>query len=223
MESFSERENYKEVRKEFQNESMDNDLRIGLWNIFYLSYLEHLSTHQYWKSSVYVEPLIKNLWVGFNQPVNLIPAFSSDVVKYLHSSFLKSTWNIIFDIIELAGNYHVNKATSTSFKEACNNVLAKEMSAWRFIGNKIARITSEEEISTIESAANLPKPYSPVSAHTRQALDHLSDRKNPDYRNSIKESIGAVEAVCKIITGKENATLGKALTFLEQNGVEIHP
>ena len=52
----------------------------------------------------------------------------------------------------------------------------------------------------------------------------LGDRTSPDYENSIKESISAVEALCEIltgITGKE-ASLGKLLKKLEDNGVVIH-
>jgi hypothetical protein len=51
----------------------------------------------------------------------------------------------------------------------------------------------------------------PVSKHIDTALKLLSDKQNPDYRNSMKESISAVEAVCKIIAKNENTTLGPAL------------
>jgi hypothetical protein len=44
----------------------------------------------------------------------------------------------------------------------------------------------------------------------RLALDHLSDRASPNYRDSIKESVSAVEAICSIIDGSK-ATLGTAL------------
>ncbi|MCZ7542089.1 MAG: hypothetical protein M5R40_00440 [Anaerolineae bacterium] len=42
----------------------------------------------------------------------------------------------------------------------------------------------------------------------------LADRENPDYRNSIKEAISAVEATAKIITGDKKATLRQALKRL---------
>jgi len=41
-----------------------------------------------------------------------------------------------------------------------------------------------------------------------RALELLSDRKQPDYRNSIKESISAVEATCQVFASKSRATLG---------------
>ena len=55
-----------------------------------------------------------------------------------------------------------------------------------------------------------------------KALSLISDRDHPDYSNSIKESITAVEVVCEIIIDKQ-ATLGDALTELEKQGVVIHP
>jgi hypothetical protein len=36
-----------------------------------------------------------------------------------------------------------------------------------------------------------------VSEHLNTAIGFLSDRKNPHYRNSIKESISAVESLMK--------------------------
>ena len=45
----------------------------------------------------------------------------------------------------------------------------------------------------------------------------MTDRKTPNYRNSIKESISAVEALCKIITENEKATLGKALKIIDNS------
>lgn len=50
----------------------------------------------------------------------------------------------------------------------------------------------------------------------------MSDRKAPDYRNSIKESICAVEAICRVITKQKNATLGQALKKVESD-ISLHP
>jgi hypothetical protein len=50
----------------------------------------------------------------------------------------------------------------------------------------------------------------------------LSDRKKPDYRNSIKESISAVEAICQIISGKQKATLPDCLKAFKDRK-PLHP
>lgn len=53
-----------------------------------------------------------------------------------------------------------------------------------------------------------------VREHLNKSLRYLSDRQKPDYRNSVKEAISAVEAVCREMTGK--GTLGKALNELSK-------
>ncbi len=59
--------------------------------------------------------------------------------------------------------------------------------------------------------------------HLRKAFRLLSDKNHPDYKNSIKESISAIETACKIITNKPNASLGAALNELKKNkGIYIH-
>lgn len=59
--------------------------------------------------------------------------------------------------------------------------------------------------------------------HLGQALAHLADRTNPDYANSIKESVSAVESVCRQITSKPKATLGDGIKALKSAGVTIPP
>ena len=61
--------------------------------------------------------------------------------------------------------------------------------------------------------------FAGVDAHLQQALDLYAKRKNPDYRNSIKESISAVESMAKIVSKKPRATLSDALKAIEKNGL----
>ena len=84
---------------------------------------------------------------------------------------------------------------------------------YRFVGDCICRITSKEEINEIETA--LQSPIEGVKAHIQTSIDLFASKQNPDYRNSIKESISAVESLCKIITQDPNATLGQALKKIE--------
>jgi hypothetical protein len=100
-----------------------------------------------------------------------------------------------------------------------NDVLQYNLSAYRIVGDKVVQMTSDIEIQTVEAA--LVTPNVAVQEHLKQALAHLSDRENPDYRNSVKESISAVEAICSTIVGKPGAMLSKALERIETK-VPIH-
>ena len=57
--------------------------------------------------------------------------------------------------------------------------------------------------------------------HLNSALEKYALRPNGDYRNSIKESISAVEGFCREKTGE--STLGKALSQLEKKNIIIPP
>lgn len=106
--------------------------------------------------------------------------------------------------------------------KAINLILEEEKSGYRFINDKFVNIVNEAELKAISAASKTP--YYSVNTHIQKALMLYSDRSNPDYENSIKESISAVEAMCCIITGMTgaSATLGAALKKLEDRGIVIH-
>ena len=90
--------------------------------------------------------------------------------------------------------------------------------AYRIVGREIIEITSKQEIKAIECAIdNSPRN---IQIHLNSALEKYAQRPIGDYRNSIKESISAVEAFCREKTGEN--TLGKALKKLESRGLVIH-
>lgn len=103
-----------------------------------------------------------------------------------------------------------------------NTILEEEKSGYRLVDDKFVKITNDAELETISAASN--SPYHSVNTHIQKALMLYSDRKNPDYENSIKESISAVEAMCCIITGMTGAqaTLSNAMKKLENSGLVLH-
>lgn len=113
-------------------------------------------------------------------------------------------------------------ASGSYIIQAVNLVLERELSGYRFVDGIFTDITDEQEVAMLEEALN-DDEYPGVKAHLRRALELLSDRENPDYRNSIKESISAVESISKVIAKKPNASLSKALEEIDRRGkVKIH-
>lgn len=90
---------------------------------------------------------------------------------------------------------------------------------YRIINNLVTPITAKEEVESIEEAINNAKNN--IKEHLNRALIHLADKEKPDYRNSIKESISAVGALCRDMTGEND--LGKALYSLEKKQSKLHP
>lgn len=76
-------------------------------------------------------------------------------------------------------------------------------------------ITSEEEIKEIETTLSTSKDN--IKIHLNNALELYSKRPVADYRNSIKESISAVEAISRNITGENVLNFKK----MEEKGVFV--
>jgi len=130
-------------------------------------------------------------------------------------------WHEVYDVVELA----VEEYRGDSFEDFCadiNSALQRLNSAYRLVGGKIIEATAEAEIAAMEKALDESCELSGVHTHLETALKLLSDRESPDYRNSIKESISAVEAMGRLITGDEKATLGAALKRIGEK-IAINP
>ncbi|HHM1867837.1 TPA: AbiJ-NTD4 domain-containing protein, partial [Klebsiella pneumoniae] len=104
--------------------------------------------------------------------------------------------------------------------EYINAVFEKYGVGYRVIDGLITPISDEVEIESIEGA--LANNTESARNHFTRALELMADREQPDYRNSIKESISAIESLCKKISGNEKGTLGDCLKTIEDKG-HIHP
>jgi len=164
---------------------------------------------------------LHHLWHNyFKKPFDTLPNLNYDAYDEIRDYFFDAKWYEVYDFIEFIANNYPNDERNKRFISHCNKILKEEMSAYRFVGKFITPIISETEIKEIEKA--LKSPIEPVRFHIKQALKLMSNRRDPDYRNSIKEAISAVEAMCKIITDDEKATLGQALDVIGER-IEIHP
>jgi len=217
MTLFSHRKGLKKVRTEIQVNSMDNALRNRLWNVLDYFYWSHERKPPGFisQASSPMQSFLNRLWhYHFKEPVDGLPYYWQHAFQIVKERYFKSySWYEVYDFIEFVANNYENEETNKRFMKTCNDVLEKELSAYRFVGGKIAQITSEIEISEIEEA--LETPLTPVNTHLTKSLELLSDRKTPDYRNSIKESISAVESIFRLITKKDNVPLGQALKEVE--------
>lgn len=221
---FSERNGFKSIRQELQIDSIDIDLRNLIWN----SILKNFSIilHKFIEDLIcdfFKEPLDKYKFNNFDEISG-----NTQKLGVLKQKFYSLQWYEVYDLIEFIANLDLflnreslYKSFHKEFKESINIYLEREFSAYRLVDNIIVTITNEIEIESIEKALNLKvEKFDSIQNHLQTGLKKLSDKKNPDYRNSIKESISSVEACCRILTGE--STLGKALDKLEKNGIYVN-
>lgn len=231
MKTFSQRLGI-EPEKELQYRRMYKELRNSLWSCIYISYIttaiarnigSSISSHTTIRYDKQWSKFRLELWLNhFKYPVDELPDDWFQIIDIIHNAFFSSDFNKAYELIEFFGNHFPNSERNKKFKVAVNKMLERENAPYRFVGDFIAELTDKNEIAEIEDA--LKEAPNAVKEHLTQALKKLSDRDNPDYRNSIKESISAVESLCKLIASDKRATLGKALKKIQSSGtVKLHP
>ena len=217
MRLFSKKYGY-QPEQSIQIESVSDLLRIRIWNVFYKHEIKAggLSSKRItaaFSGEMTVEEKIADK-LGFN--------INESFLIVMINKFITKTceWYIVYDFIDSYICCIEDDEKMQQIIAEINCVLEEEKSGYRIVNNEIAPITNKTEIEEIESAVNTQ--FDSVNTHISKALELYANRKNPDYENSIKESISAVEAMCCTITENEKSSLGQALKKLEENGVYIH-
>lgn len=218
---FSQRKEITPIRVEIQKESIDAPLRNKIWSAVVLCFFDAVDKPII-KSSNF-EMAIKFLWLYFFKlPLDKLPDMWRYVNDTLREWFFGYEWYEVYDFIEALAKA-LEGTRKEQFITLVNSFLESEMSAYRFVGDEIGEFTNATEIHAIEGAIANTQELQTVHIHLREALAKLTDRASPDYRNSIKESISAIEAMCQLIVGNKKTTLGDAIKKLKSVGISLHP
>jgi len=216
-----------------QTDDLDDRTRNQLWNLFSWL-LDKLS---------YDRAIYNDIWTQFfGESVSSIPRVrnyynldkTDAYCNHLHDfivggdqegGFVKGQWNQVFDLLEYLlywVDHHCHEPETKAFPALVNNVFSEEMVGYRLVGKSVTSITDDSEVQSISEAVDTGCVG--VRKHLEKANALLSDRETPDYPNSIKESISAVESLLKKVTGESNMPLGRALNRIaDKNLLPISP
>lgn len=220
---FSERIGKNKIKEVIQIEGIDDELKNSLWNSITFYYWNTIKESYISSNHQIQKVFLTRIWIHFfKNRLDEMPSLVAELRRYIKEFFFNSQWFEVYDFIEFIPNNYDNQDLNIKFMNFCNSALKNELSGYRFVNNIITPISNEEELSSINEALQNTEKLQTVNLHINRAVELFSDRKVPDYRNSIKESISAVEAYCAIITNDQKATLGQALKKLEDT-TKIHP
>lgn len=216
MPSFSQRKGLTSASQIIQVESMSDALRNSIWNVLdsslWSSYgflLPSRTTHER------MDQFSRKLWDRlFKLPTDKRPQ-SNMRLQAIRNFFFECEWYFVYDFLEFAVREMGSERPTLA--EQLNRALARESSGYRIIDGLVVGITSVEEVTMLDSALGDDR-FLGVTQHLRRALELFADRDNPDYRNSIKESISAVESMAKILAGDSKGTLADALRTVSKQG-----
>lgn len=217
MPDFSERYGY--VQKPIQVENMSEELRNRIWNTYRCEIYIDTDDPYNQVYSNYLEEIMDACGVAYSG-FGEIEEFKKNLSAF-YKWFMQVEWYRIYDFIEIYLAYLPVDDFNVA-RDNFNKLLSVENAGYRIVEKQVVPITNPSEIVCIEQAQKTA--YENVNTHIRKATELLSRRPLPDYENSIKESISAVEALCCIITGQSgpNATLGKTIKKLKDSGIHIH-
>jgi hypothetical protein len=224
MERFSDRIGITQPKRQLQLDEMDEGLRNGLWNwacwLFGYRSRSHSGAGDNWHALA-----SRGLWDEFfHRRVDELPR---DVQKEVKGWFLGASWHDVYNFTEylLTACRRVFDSYDDRRRQAetaLNEYLEREMAGFRSIGGQLVPVTSPAEIAEIERAATPRAGFEGVSTHINKALELLSKKPEPDKENSIKESISAVEAAAKLLTGETSGGIDPALAILDKQK-KLHP
>ena len=215
--AFSERYGYK-PEQEIQVKGISTTLRTRIWNVFYQQEIKKGGLGSKRITSAFAGEITIEEKIADKLGFSIKESFLTNKLEEYITK--KCEWYIVYDFLEYYFRCINGREDKKQIILDINCVLEEEKSGYRIVNNEIVPITNKAEIEEIETAANTQ--FDSVNKHISKALELYANRNKPDYENSIKESISAVEAMCCIITDNEKSSLGQALKKLEENGVYIH-
>ena len=215
----------KKKPKTIQIESMDSELQNSLWNVFDLYVgIPVKEEYGYSMSSSRFYNLFRVIWFSFfKEPLDQLPSSRYEVIDEVRKRFFSWDYLDVYDFFDFLIQYEDLPLNKEEIINHINLVLKREVSGYQIVNGALAPIIHEIEISEVERALDSTntKIYAGANIHLSEAQNKLADRKNPDYRNSIKESMCAIESMCQIISNNPKAELGVALKILKSK-IPIH-
>ena len=233
MRRFSVRQGIIEPRIVLQREGMDQRLWSRLWSAmgrcFWNHFNQFVDSHDDFTNFVLYK--IQDEFLG--KPTDEIDDSVRRFIEQLKGQFTPQNWNEFYDLAQfLADLSKISNAGqpfsrvrrhAEVFITSANEVLEAEKSAYRFVGGELVEIIEDVEIEEIEDVLSQNDRYAGAKQHIRTALSLFGNRDNPDYRNSIKEAVSAVESAFNTINGEKSNSLSSAITKSEGKGFDIPP
>lgn len=193
MRSFSERIGLKPI-KTLPADSLDPGLRNRLWNAVRSCYLSGAA----WSPEL--DEFVRRLWDEyFKWPLDAIPYGSA--LHSIRDYFFDAKWYEVYDFVEFCAAVFPSESANVRFIAQANAVFVQELAAYRFVGGRLVRITSEQEIDAVEEALEASRSIDGVHMQLARALELLADRRMLDYAGSIQESLHALESLQRLLNG----------------------
>lgn len=206
MATFSERMGI--TKSVLQTNEMSKGLRNVLWSVVYAA-----------SEAGLLRPAEVNFTLAFRLFKEPADTIQLDL-GWIRYRYFKLEWFKVYDFFECLLAQEMTEEDRKQFEDMLNRALETGSAGFRVVNSLFVPILDSVERDCVDEAlaATESSGFGGAREHLRKALEFLSKKPDPDYRNSIRESISAVESACRIMSGDEKADLSKALAKLN-----LHP
>ncbi len=241
MSSFSKRNGHIKPREHIQSNYLDAPTRTDLWNLFCeernsIIFDQRDLFEHYWTNT---ESFLGKPRDEIEGHVNYIAhqngfphLFYTDqdqlyrrARKVMYKNlFLEHPFNTLFDFIEVALRICTRIPATPFTIEKINSILERQCTSYRIVNGQVIEITSESEIKLVEdNFLSTQEKFPTLYNHLKKAFIALYDRKSPDYKKAIRESIDASESALKIILENKSTTGGDGMKKIRNRYKDNQP
>lgn len=198
-----------------------SDIRNQVWNVLHVEIFEDDDDETRSDRRGRLTLLfLREIWRDvLARPIDEVPNDFVAAWQQFRQLLMSCADNIFYGVVEHAGRVD-------DIREKLGKALERSGAPYRFVGKKLLPATSEQEAAAIESAmqAAAGPTLATVRAHLDEAAKILANRDQPNDRNSIKESISAIEALVAVVLGRRG-TLGDLLKSIDDKLPDeaVHP
>lgn len=198
-----------------------NDVRSHVWNVLHVEIFEDdQEDMQPDRRGTLTLLFLREIWRDvLVRPIDEVPNNFVVAWQQFRQLLMSCAENVFYAIVEHAGR-------ANDVQEKLDEALERGRAPYRFVGDKLIPTTSKHEVEAIEDAtqAVASPTLATVRLHLDEAARVLANRAQPNDRNSIKESISAIEALVAVVLGRRG-TLGDLLKSIDDklSDQALHP
>lgn len=133
-------------------------------------------------------------------------------------------WWAFYDMCEIMVDAVCEASASDEFQGDVNRLFKDESLGWGLREGLVERVGTEQSQRLLDEARQFLKDarFAGPEEQFAKAVRALSVRPEPDTANCVKDAVGALEGVARIVIGKRSALLSKIVAELERKKI-IHP
>jgi hypothetical protein len=198
-----------------------SDIRNQVWNVLHVEiYEDDEEDDRPERRGRLTLLFLREIWRDvMARPIDEVPNNFVTAWQQFRQLLMSCADKTFYAIVEHAGRV-------PTIRDELNKALERSRAPYRFVDKKLLPAASEQEVAAIEAArkAVAGPTLATVRAHLDEAAKILGNRDQPNDRNSIKESISAIEALVAVVLGRRG-TLGDLMRSIDDKLPDetLHP